>query len=112
MQMIMQRELNLSPAQCKLFIHLVKNRQMNLDQLSSFLGYTRVQSEILARSLVEMGMIIEISRGEFQSLHPRFAVTNRYRKKCEEANVAISRNRDVDNIALALELPYEDARTK
>ena len=57
-------------------------------------------------------MVIEITRTEFESLHPRFAVTNRYRRRCNEDNIPFKKNLRVDNIGIVLEKPYEDARTK
>ena len=65
-----------------------------------------------AKSLVGRGMVIEITKTEFESLHPRFAITNRYRRRCEEDGIPFKKNLKVDNIGIILEKPYEDARTK
>jgi hypothetical protein len=57
-------------------------------------------------------MLIETSLGEYESLHPRFAASNRYRILCEEEHVEFKKNIRIDNIGLALESYYENARTK
>ena len=63
-----------------------------------------------AKLLVARGMAIEITATEFESLHPRFAITNRYRRRCEEDGIPFKKNLRVDNIGIVLERPYEDAR--
>jgi len=45
-------------------------------------------------------------------MHPRFTAVNMYRRMCERNNKEFSKNVTVDNIGIALEKPYEDARTK
>jgi hypothetical protein len=66
----------------------------------------------VASSLVGKGMIINISQSEYESLHPRFAISNRYRRLCEEENIPYRKNLLIDNIGIVLEIPFEDARTK
>ena len=48
-------------------------------------------------------MIIEIKENEFQVLHPRFAIVNRYRRLCEEKNIQFKKNLKIDNIGIMLE---------
>ena len=45
-------------------------------------------------------------------MHPRFTAVNMYRKHCEKEKIEFKRNVTVDNIGVALEIPYDDARTK
>ena len=66
----------------------------------------------IAKSLVNRGMVIEITKTEFESLHPRFAITNRYRRRCGEDGIPFKKNLKIDNIGIVLEKQYEDARTK
>ena len=70
------------------------------------------EAKVFLASLVGRGMVIEITNTEFESLHPRFAITNRYRRRCQEDNVPFKKNLKIDNIGIVLEQPYEDARTK
>jgi len=48
----------------------------------------------------------------FEAMHPRFTAVNMYRKMCEREKIDFKRNVIVDNIGVALEKTYEDARTK
>ena len=52
-----------------------------------------------------------ISKDEFESMHPRFSAVNMYRRMCERENIEFKMNLTVDNIGIALEKPYDDART-
>jgi hypothetical protein len=61
---------------------------------------------------VKKGMLIETSLKEYESLHPRFAASNRYRMLCEEENIELRKNVKIDNIGRALQDQYESARTK
>jgi hypothetical protein len=54
-------------------------------------------------------MIIEINKNEFQVLHPRFAIVNRYRRLCEEKNIQFKKNIKIDNIGIMLER-YQDKK--
>jgi hypothetical protein len=83
------------------------------EAISSVLGWSDEQRALAAaKSLVSRGMVIEITKTEFESLHPRFAITNRYRRRCEEDRIPFKKNLKIDNLGLVLEKPYEDARTK
>ena len=57
-------------------------------------------------------MLIEVSPTEYESLHPRFAASNRYKILCEEENIEFKKNIKIDNIGLILEGHFENARTK
>jgi len=76
------------------------------------LKFSEGEASKVAKSLVEKGMIINISQSEYESLHPRFAISNRYRRLCEENNIPFKKNLLIDNIGIVLEQPFEDARTK
>jgi predicted transcriptional regulator len=106
-------ELKIGEDEAKVFIAIVKNGKMNAAKISGALVWNDEQRALRAAgSLVEKGMVIEITRTEFESLHPRFAITNRYKRRCDEDGIPFKKNLKVDNIGIVLELPYEDARTK
>jgi hypothetical protein len=106
-------ELRINEDEAKAFLAIVKNGKMDPAKLSSVLGWNDEQRALAAaKSLVGRGMAIEITKAEFESLHPRFAITNRYRRRCEEDGMPFKKNLKVDNIGIILEKPYEDARTK
>lgn len=106
-------ELKISSDEAKVFLAIVKKGKMDAAKLSGVLGWNDEQRALAAaKSLVGRGMVIEITKTEFESLHPRFAITNRYRRRCEEDGIPFKKNLKVDNIGIVLEKPYEDARTK
>src|SRR5919199_2803233 len=106
-------ELKISQDEARAFLAIIKNGKMDSARISSALGWNDDQRAVLAaKSLVSKGMVIEITETEFESLHPRFAITNRYRRRCEEDRIPFKKNIMIDNISLVLEKPYEDARTK
>ena len=106
-------ELKISKDEAKAYITIVKKGKMNPAKISIVLGWNDEQRALAAaKSLVSRGMVIEITMTEFESLHPRFAITNRYRRRCEEERIPFKKNLKIDNIGIVLEKPYEDARTK
>jgi hypothetical protein len=106
-------QLKISDDEAAVFLAIVNRGKMNSSKLSEALGWKDFQkATICAKSLVDKGMMIEINPSEFESLHPRFAITNRYRKYCEANGIPFKKNTLIDNIGVLLEKPYEDARTK
>ena len=106
-------ELRISEDEAKIFLTIVKKGKMDAAKLSSALSWNDERRALAgARSLVCRGMVIEITKTEFESLHPRFAITNRYRRRCDEDGIPFKKNLKLYNIGIVLEKPYEDARTK
>ena len=106
-------ELKISEDEVKVFTTIIKKGKMDPAKISSTLVWDDEQRALAAaKSLVGRGMVIEITETEFESLHPRFAITNRYRRRCKEDGILFKKNLKVDNIGIVLEKPYEDARTK
>src|SRR5918911_1039547 len=106
-------ELKISQDEARAFLAIIKNGKMDSARISSTLGWNDNQRAVLAaKSLIDKGMVIEITKTEFESLHPRFAITNRYRRRCEEDGIPFKKNLKVDNMGIVLEELYEDARTK
>jgi hypothetical protein len=106
-------ELKISPEEARAYVAIVKSGKMDAARISKAAGIgDEKQAQAVAKSLVSRGMVIEITATEFESLHPRFAVTNRYRRRCAEDDIPFKKNLRVDNIGIVLEKPFEDARTK
>ncbi len=105
-------ELKLSQEESKAFLFIVRNGRKHTEKIAETLKFSEEEASKAAKSLVEKGMIINISLSEYESLHPRFAISNRYRRLCEENNIAFKKNPVIDNIGSMLERPFEDARTK
>jgi hypothetical protein len=105
-------ELRITEDETRVFLAIIKNGKMDSAGISGLLGWTSEQRALeAAKSLVKRGMVIDITKTEFESLHPRFAITNRYRRRCEEDGIPFKKNLRVDNIGILLEGPYENART-
>ena len=93
-----------------MFLDIVKNGMLKIESISNTLGLDIEDTYSRVKSLIDKGMIIEYRRAEYECLHPRFAIVNRYRLVCMEKNVAFRKNLQVDNIATMLERLYELAR--
>ncbi|MEO9363480.1 MAG: helix-turn-helix domain-containing protein [Nitrososphaera sp.] len=106
-------ELKISPEEARTYVAIVKAGKMDASRIAKATGIDdEKQAQAVAKSLVGRGMVIEITATEFESLHPRFAVTNRYRRRCAEDGIPFKKNLRVDNIGIVLEKPFEDARTR
>ncbi|HEY6404522.1 MAG TPA: hypothetical protein VIX38_00390 [Nitrososphaeraceae archaeon] len=112
LEKILGSELKLSADETRTFLFIVRNGKMTPIRIHDALQISLLEARRVANSLVEKGMLIEVSPEEYESLHPRFAASNRYRTLCEEGNIEFKKNTKIDNIGLILEDDYEDARTK
>jgi sugar-specific transcriptional regulator TrmB len=109
---ILGSELKLSANESRTFLLIVKNGKMTPRRIHDSLQITLPEARRAADSLVNKGMLIEVSPTEYESLHPRFAASNRYKILCEEENIEFKKNIKIDNIGLILEGHFENARTK
>jgi predicted transcriptional regulator len=105
-------ELRLSPIQAKVYVLVVKKGKMSAKEIAQHLDISEEEAHQAATSLIQNGGFIDITKTEFESMHPRFAVVNMYRRMCERENIQFKKNLLVDNISIILENPYDDARTK
>jgi predicted transcriptional regulator len=112
MEGVLSVELKLSSNESKTFLLIVTDGKMTPDRISKSLQIPMAEALRAADSLVKKGMLIKMSTSEYESLHPRFAATNRYKILCEEENIEFIKNIKVDNIGLVLESHYENARSK
>ena len=79
-------ELKVSEDEAKVYIAIVKKGKMDPAKISGAIGWSEEQRALAAaKSLVNRGMVIEITKTEFESLHPRFAITNRYRRRARKS---------------------------
>lgn len=105
-------ELKLTPMQAKVFVLIVKEGKKSAENIAGSVGIGIKDAAQVAKSLVDFGGLIDITKTEFESMHPRFAVVNMYRRMCLKDNIPFKKNLLVDNIGIVLEKPYDDARTK
>ena len=105
-------EIKLSEVQAKIFLHVVINGKMKTSQISNDLNISLDEATQNSKKLMELGGFIDMPNEEFEAMHPRFTAVNMYRKMCEREQREFKKNLDVDNIGVALEVVYDDARTK
>ena len=106
-------EIKLNSIQAKVFLLVTTEGKMTPKKISEKLDVSEDEALQTAKTLMEFGAFIDISKTEFEAMHPRFTSVNMYRKMCERENIEFKRNKiTVDNIGVVLEQPYDDARTK
>ena len=105
-------ELKLDPIQAKVYLLVTCYGQMSANVISEKLKISFDNAQKASEKLMELGAFIDISKTEFEAMHPRFTAVNMYRRMCERENIEFKRNKIVDSIGVFLEKPYEDARTK
>ncbi len=105
-------EIKLTKVQAKIFLHIVIHGKMNTTQISKELDISLDDAINNSKKLVELGGFIDMPNDEFEAMHPRFTAVNMYRKMCEREQKEFKKNLDIDNIGVALEVSYDDARTK
>ena len=109
---ILVSEIKLSEIQSKIFLHIVINGKMKTSQIANDLNISSNDAYLNSKKLVELGGFIDMPNEEFEAMHPRFTAVNMYRKMCEREQKEFKKNLEVDNIGVALEVPYDDVRTK
>ena len=105
-------EIKISEIQAKIFLHVVINGKMKTSKIANDLNITLDEASQNSKKLMDLGGFIDMPNEEFEAMHPRFTAVNMYRKMCEREQKEFKKNLDVDNIGVALEVAYDDARTK
>ncbi len=105
-------EIKLNSIQAKTFLLITCYGKMDSSQIAEKLNISKDLALKTANDLMALGAFIDISKTEFEAMHPRFTAVNMYRRLCERENIEFKRNKIVDSIGVILEKPYEDARTK
>ena len=105
-------EIKLSPIQARIFLLVVTHGRMNAENIAKQLEIGTDEASDNSKKLMELGGFIDMPDNEFEAMHPRFTAVNMYRKMCEREQKEFKKNLTVDNIGVALEVSYDDARTK
>ena len=105
-------EIKLSENQAEVFLLVVTKGKMSVSRIAELSGITINEAKETSQKLVELGGFIDMPKTEYEAMHPRFTAVNMYRRMCERENIDFKKNLVVDNIGIALEGPYDDARTK
>ena len=105
-------EIRLTESQAEVFLLVTLGGKMPASQISKSLEISVEDALETSQKLVELGGFIDMPETEFEAMHPRFTAVNMYRRMCERENIDFKKNLVVDNIGIALEEVYDDARTK
>ena len=105
-------EVKLTKNQAGVFLLVTLEGKMEINQIAKSLDISTDDALETSQKLVDLGGFIDMSKTEFEAMHPRFTAVNMYRRMCERENIDFKNNLVVDNIGIALEEPYDDARTK
>ena len=105
-------EIRLTESQAEVFLLVTLGGKMPASQISKSLEISVEDALETSQKLVELGGFIDMPKTEYEAMHPRFTAVNMYRRMCERENIDFKKNLVVDNIGIALEGPYDDARTK
>ena len=105
-------EIKLSENQAEVFLLVVTKGKMSVSRIVELSDITINEAKETSQKLVELGGFIDMPKTEYEAMHPRFTAVNMYRRMCGRENIDFKKNLVVDNIGIALEGPYDDARTK
>ena len=105
-------EIKLTPLQAKIFLFITTQGKQTIKQISEKFNLTESEALEITNSLIAIGSLIDLSKTEFEAMHPRFTAVNMYRRMCEREKIEFKRNKIVDSIGVLLEKPYDNARTK
>ena len=105
-------EIKLSENQAEVFLLVVTKGKMSVSRIAELSDMAVDEAKETSQKLVELGGFIDMPKTEYEAMHPRFTAVNMYRRMCERENINFKKNVVVDNIGIALEGPYDDARTK
>ena len=105
-------EIKLSENQARVFLLVVMKGKMSVSRIAELSDMAVDEAKETSQKLVELGGFIDMPKTEYEAMHPRFTAVNMYRRMCERENIDFKKNLVVDNIGIALEGPYDDARTK
>ena len=104
-KILLMEELQINNLGTDIFLALMKSEKTTSFGMQENLNLNLAPDQIIeiAKSLESKGMVIEINKNEFQALHPRFAIVNRYRRICQENNIEFKKNTKIDNLGIMLE---------
>ena len=105
-------EIKLSENQAQVFLLVVLEGKMSVNKIAELSDMTIDEAKETSQELVGLGGFIDMPKTEYEAMHPRFTAVNMYRRMCERENIDFKKNLIVDNIGIALEEVYDDARTK
>lgn len=110
--LLLKENLELSDQEAEIFLLIIFEGKKNLEEISSHFNYSLDNCKKIILSLISKGILLEYSNNLYESFHPRFVVTNRYKRLCYEKKIELQKNKIIDNLGLTLEKHYDSVRTK
>ena len=98
-------EIRLTKNQADVCLLVTLEGKMEINQIAKSLDISTDDALETSQKLVDLGGFIDMSKTEFEAMHPRFTAVNMYRRMCERENIDFKKNLVVDNIGIALEEP-------
>ena len=105
-------ELDLSENEALVFLYIAERGKSTIGIMSSDLHIDEECVVSSIRTLVEHGMIFNVTCSEYETFHPRFSIVNGHRFRCDMLGVPFKKNIKIDLLGAMLEARYEDGRTK
>ena len=105
-------ELDLSENEALIFLYIAERGKSTIGIISTDLHIDEECVVSSIRTLVEHGMIFNVTSSEYETFHPRFSIVNGHRFKCDMLGVPFKKNIKIDLLGAMLEERYEYARTK
>ena len=105
-------ELDLSENEALVFLYIAEKGKSTIGIMSTDLHIDEECVVSSIRTLVEHGMIFNVTSSEYETFHPRFSIVNGHRFKCDMLGVPFKKNIKIDLLGAMLEERYEYARTK
>lgn len=105
-------ELDLSENEALVFLYITERGKSTIRRISTDLHIDEECVVSSIRTLVDHGMLFNMTSSEYETFHPRFSIVNGHRLKCDRLGVPFKKNIKIDVLGAMLEARYEDARTK
>jgi transcriptional regulator TrmB len=105
-------ELDLSENEALIFLYIAERGKSTIGIISTDLHIDEECVVSSIRTLVEHGMIFNVTCSEYETFHPRFSIVNGHRFRCDMLGVPFKKNIKIDLLGAMLEARYEDGRTK
>ena len=86
-------EIKLTPLQAKIFLFITTQGKQTIKQISEKFNLTESEALEIANSLIAIGSLIDLSKTEFEAMHPRLTAVNMYRRMCEREKIEFKRNK-------------------
>ncbi len=105
-------ELDLSENEAIIFLYITERGKSTIRTISTDLHIDEQGVVSSIRTLVDNGMLFNMTSSEYETFHPRFSIVNGHRIRCERLGLPFQKNIKIDILGAMLEGRYDDARTK